>query len=70
MIGNPMSYVRSYPPNIDVFTYASALFGSKGMDYTGKSIPTLPVGLRLVAVPAAGHADFAVAFRINGSQTH
>ena len=42
MIGNPVSYVRSYPPNIDVFTYASALFGSRGMDYTGKSIPTLP----------------------------
>jgi hypothetical protein len=42
MIGNPVSYVRSYPPNINVFTYASALFGSKAMDYAGKSIPTVP----------------------------
>jgi hypothetical protein len=42
MVGNPVSFQRSYSPNIDVFRYAAALFGSKGMDYTGKSIPTLP----------------------------
>jgi putative aldouronate transport system substrate-binding protein len=36
MVGNPMTYLKSYPVNIDAFTYARSLFGRNGMDYSGK----------------------------------
>ncbi len=36
MVGNPKTYLKSYPVNIDVFTYARSLFGRAGMDYSGR----------------------------------
>jgi putative aldouronate transport system substrate-binding protein len=36
MVGNSATYLKSYPVNIDTFTYARSLFGRAGMDYSGK----------------------------------
>jgi putative aldouronate transport system substrate-binding protein len=35
MTGNPVSYIRSYPVQPDVFTWARSLYGRFGMDYSG-----------------------------------
>jgi putative aldouronate transport system substrate-binding protein len=35
MVGNPVSYLRSYPTKPDVFTWARSLYGRAGMDYSG-----------------------------------
>lgn len=35
LIGNPLSYQRSYAPQLDIFTYSKSLCGSNGVDYAG-----------------------------------
>jgi hypothetical protein len=35
MVGNPVSYLRSYAPKPDVFSWARSVYGRAGMDYSG-----------------------------------